>query len=131
MSIKIVLLSFFLIVSCTSNVIFNKNNKDLTFSSIESDYHVSDVESYGCEAIDAFTLEYVLQNSISVTSREVHDHYSTVGCSVEGTLKVESQAQSFVFDYGGVIRFSGGLILACGELCCRNDFKYCTWDDGL
>lgn len=117
-----------LVVACTSGIIVNSIDSSLSFDDIRSDFTVKDTNSYGCEKINMGDLKHVLEYGVLSTERDIHDYYSTVGCSVGGSLLMNGERQTFTFDYGGIFRFSNGTILSCGKRCCENNFKYCTWD---
>lgn len=123
----IVQISLF-ITACNAADIVNSNNAKLVFSHIESDYTVTDRNNYQCEKIDEKIIMHVLSKGIEATNRDIHDNYSTSGCTVEGTIVVNQKKESFSFDYGGYITFGNDLVIGCAKECCKNDFKYCSWE---
>lgn len=116
-----------LVSACNTVDIVNINNK-LIFSHVESDFTVTDRNNYQCEKIDKKIIKHVLLNGIEVTNREIHDHYSTSGCTVEGSIVINQKKEKFSFDYGGYITIGNNLIIGCAKECCKNNFKYCTWE---
>lgn len=122
--------SFFVSV-CGAGELVNKNTKTV-FSGIESNNVVTDRSNYQCGKINKKVIQHVLSTGVEVTGRDIHDYYSTSGCTVEGKLKVNNVSKKFSFDYGGYIYIGNDMIIACGKECCKNDFEYCTWEpDGL
>jgi hypothetical protein len=116
------------LTSCSTHTIYNRNGRETLFSDIKTDYSLIDVNHYGCESIDLTVLEHILENGTFVTEKELHDQYSTTGCTIEGSVKINNNLNEFVYDYGGIIYFSNGKILACGESCCRDNYPNCSWD---
>jgi hypothetical protein len=100
----------------------------IKFSNVNSDYYVTDENSYGCRKIDFSVIEHILSMGEIVSEREVHDHYSITGCSIRGTLNFNGTKTDFLFDYGGVMQLGNGKIVACGEKCCINGYQYCSYD---
>lgn len=127
---KIIILSFSLLflISCGSGEIKNKNHKNLVFNNIKSTFKIADLNNYKCETIDQSVIKHILINGVIASDRDIHDYYSTVGCSISGTLDVNSTSTTFNFDYGGILKLGNGQTIACGKTCCENNFKYCTWD---
>jgi len=126
------LLAFTMLVSCISGRIENQYTKGLVFSNLKSDFVIENINSLNCETINASVIEHVLTTGVIATSREIHDYYSYVGCSVKGTVEVNGANTGFKFDYGGILYLKNGQTIACGEKCCVKGFQYCTWDkDGL
>ena len=115
-------------VSCSTNIITNENHHSIKFSKIESDYQLTDLNNYGCEKINLAVITHFLKKGTLVTEREVHDYYSTTGCSIKGNIVINGRNNSFIFDYGGIIYFGDGMILGCGETCCNENYPYCSWD---
>ena len=111
----ILLLSVLVLPSCSSE-------------QIKSTYKVTDLNNYKCEAINQSVIQHVLTNGVIASNRDIHDYYSTVGCSVSGTLNHNGKNTTFDFDYGGILNLGTGQTIACGKKCCENNFKYCTWD---
>lgn len=120
-------LSFF-VSACGAGEIVNSKNKILLFSDIESDYVVTDKNNYHCKKIDMKIIKHILSKGVEVTDRDIHDHYSTSGCTVEGTLKLNNKIKSFSFDYGGYINIGNNMTIGCAKECCENNFTYCTWE---
>ncbi len=118
----------FLIAACDSVNVVNKNDQKLVFTAIKSDYKVTDRNNYGCEKIDETIVKHTLQKGVEVTDRDIHDYFSTSGCTVEGSLIINDTKKSFSFDYGGYIYIGDELIIGCAKKCCENNFKYCTWE---
>lgn len=123
-----VLISAFFLSACSVHKATNTHNFDLVFTEIQSDFIVKDINDYDCNKIDITTLNYVFSTASPTTHMDVHDNFSTVGCSIEGLITTENENIGFKFDYGGIIYLDNGKIMACGEGCCRNNFKYCTWE---
>ncbi|MCF6235533.1 MAG: hypothetical protein L3J70_04040 [Gammaproteobacteria bacterium] len=115
-------------ISCTSHTIANKNYNEFQFSKIKSDYLLTDSNNYGCKKIDNSVIMHVLKTGTVVTDREVHDHFSTTGCSIRGSMVLDGAETDFTFDYGGIIYFSSGMILGCSKECCGGSYLYCSWD---
>jgi len=128
MRIITLLFSLLFLFSCDSEEIKNKNHKNLTFKNIKSTYKLTDLNNYKCETIDESVIKHVLITGVIASDRDIHDHYSTVGCSISGTLDNNGQNTTFSFDYGGILKLGTGQTIACGKMCCANNFKYCTWD---
>jgi hypothetical protein len=122
------LISAHLLLACSSNKVTNTHNPELVFSNIQSDFIVEDINNYDCSRIDITTLNYIFSTASPVSQRDVHDNFSTVGCSIKGQLTSENENIGFIFDYGGIIYLDDGKIMACGEGCCQNNFKYCSWE---
>lgn len=122
------LFSILFLISCGSGEIKNKNHKNLTFNNIKSTYKITDLNNYKCEPIDQSIIKHVLINGVIASDRDIHDHYSTVGCSISGTLDVNNTSTTFSFDYGGILKLGNSQTIACGKMCCENNFKYCTWE---
>lgn len=111
-----------IISACT-----DKSQKTV-FSNFESEFIIQDLNNYGCEKISKENVLHVLETGVTSTSRKVHDNHSIVGCSIEGKLTKRNEVVSFTFDYGGIVNFNDGSILACEEKCCENNFEYCSWE---
>ena len=123
----IVQLSFF-ISACSAGEIANAKNSKLVFSSIESNYVITDRNNYQCEKVDKEVIQHILSKGVEVTDRDIHDHYSTSGCTIEGSLKVNNKKKKFSFDYGGYMSIGNNMVIGCAKKCCKNNFKYCTWE---
>ncbi|MFK5913631.1 MAG: hypothetical protein QM484_04580 [Woeseiaceae bacterium] len=117
-----------LVAACDAEKVVNKSNQKLVFSNINSNYKITDRNNYQCKNIDEKVIKHILQEGVVVTNRDIHDSYSTSGCTVQGTLNSNNKSKSFSFDYGGYINIGNNLIIACAKECCSNDFKYCTWE---
>ncbi len=128
MKIIILSLSLLFLISCGSEEVKNKNHKNLTFDNIKSTYKITNLNNYKCEPIDQSIIKHVLTYGIIASDRDIHDYYSTVGCSISGTLDNNGQNTTFSFDYGGILKPGYGRTIACGKICCENNFKYCTWN---
>lgn len=115
-------------LSCSTQNVINKNHNGLLFSKIKSDLVLSDINDYGCSKIELSDLSFLLENSTIVSNSLIHDQYSIVGCSIRGTTLKNKKEVEFTFDYGGVFYFSDGVVMACGELCCNDSYKFCSWD---
>lgn len=115
-------------ISCSTPVIMNERHHATTFSNINSDFIVTDTNNYGCKTIDLSVLNYILRKGIFITEKELHDSYSTTGCTIKGSLNMSDKNVNFVYDYGGMLFFNDGSILACGKDCCREDYPNCSWD---
>ena len=114
--------------SCSAQNIINKHYSELKFSDIKSDYSLVDLNNYGCERIDSSVLKHILKNGTWITEKDVHDYYSTTGCTIKGNVAINNKKNKFVYDYGGIIYFENGKILGCGENCCREDYPNCSYD---
>ncbi|MFK5891776.1 MAG: hypothetical protein QM504_00985 [Pseudomonadota bacterium] len=125
--ILIIQLSFFM-SACGTDEVVNHKNKKLIFSNIKSDYKVTDRNNYHCEKIDKKVIKHVLQKGLEVKSRDIHDYYSTTGCTIKGSLKLNNKAENFSFDYGGYIYIGNNMVIGCAKECCKNNFEYCTWE---
>lgn len=123
------LFSLFLVTSCTENTIENQNIKGMVLSNIKSNYVIENARRMPCDNIDRTILEHVLKTGVMATDRDIHDDYSTVGCSIKGTLDINGQSKAFVFDYGGFFYLGNNQNIACGKQCCANNFIYCTWSE--
>lgn len=99
-----------------------------TFSVVEMSDEVRDENGYGCELVGQADLVHFLQTADFESQRTIHDHFSVVGCSVTGKIRINGEISSFVFDYGGIMYLDDGRILACGENCCGDEYEYCTWE---
>ncbi len=128
MKIIILSLSLLFLISCGSEEVKNKNHKNLTFDNIKSTYKITNLNNYKCEPIDQSIIKHVLTYGIIASDRDIDDYYSTVGCSISGTLDNNGQNTTFSFDYGGILKLGYGRTIACGKICCENNFKYCTWN---
>lgn len=117
-----------LTLGCSTQNVININHNELIFSEIKSDLFLSDINDYGCGKIELSELSFLLENSTIVSNSTIHDQYSIVGCSINGTALKNNKKVEFSFDYGGVFYFSDGVIMACGELCCNDSYKFCSWD---
>lgn len=119
---------FIAIISTSCSKSTTENNSGLTFSEINSSFVVTDRNNYNCEKIDENVIKHVLLKGVLVNNRDIHDHYSTVGCTVDGTVVVNKVKEKFVFDYGGYIKIGDNTIIGCAKECCKNNFKFCTWE---
>ena len=127
-----VILILVMLVSCAGDKIENQNTKGLIFQKIETDYSVKDINSYDCDKITKKDLVHVLETGELTAEMDIHDYYSYTGCSIEGSIEVNSDRTGFKFDYGGILKLDNGQIIGCGEKCCVKGFNYCSWDkDGL
>lgn len=126
---KIINFLIFLVAltACNNKFVTNNQHNGVKFSSIQSDYIVTDTNNYGCEKIDDQVLKHILTTGTSITAREMHDHYDTTGCSIKGQITKNERLVSFTFDYGGIFYFSDETLLGCGRKCCENNFIYCTY----
>ena len=121
-------LSFVAIYLYTFTVCAEMTRVKPDFSNIKSTFKITDLNNYKCEPIDQSIIKHVLTNGIIASDRDIHDYYSTVGCSINGTLDVNNTNTTFSFDYGGILKLGTGQTIACGKTCCENNFKYCTWN---
>lgn len=117
-----------LLSSCDLSSIVNDHQNNLSFSDIHSNYTVTDTNKYGCKTINKSIIEHVLKTGVVVTQRDIHDFYDTTGCSINGNIKLNDITTEFTFEYGGIIYLNNSTIIGCTEECCKNKFKYCTWD---
>ena len=115
-------------IGCSSSVITNTNHNNMIFSDIKSDFIITDTNSYDCKKIDNSIIKHVLKTGVVVSQRNIHDYYDTTGCSTKGSVIMNNSPTKFTFEYGGIINLSNGTQLGCAEICCKNDFEYCTWD---
>lgn len=116
------------ITSCSAKFITNKSHENIKFSNIDSAYRLTDLNGYGCEKIDASVIEHILRTGTLATEREVHDYYSTTGCSIRGSVFENGLKTDFTFDYGGIMYIDNGQILVCGKSCCNKNYSYCSYD---
>lgn len=117
------------LAACTGqSVVTNINHRDLAFTEIRSNFEFTDMNKYGCEKINASVIRHVLETGTLITSRDVHDYYSTTGCSIKGSMVVNGNETDFTFEYGGVLYFKNEMILGCGQGCCTNGFPHCSWE---
>lgn len=124
------ILIFFLIAifaSCSGYGISNSKYPGMVFSNIRSDYSIADLNQYGCTKIDRAVLRRILQYGTRITEKEVHDDYSTTGCTIKGSVAINNKEKEFVYDYGGILYFDDGKILGCGAACCREDYPNCSY----
>ncbi|MFT4906418.1 MAG: hypothetical protein ACI978_000483 [Oleispira sp.] len=124
----VTLLSTCFLLACSSNKVINIHEPELEFTNIKSDFILKDVNNYDCDDIDVSTLKYILTTSKPASQIELHDEFSTVGCSIKGWVTIKNKSIGFKFDYGGILYLDNGEIMACSEDCCQNSFKYCTWE---
>ena len=124
-SITLILIS----ISCSSHRILNNNYPELVISDVKTDYSLTDQNSYGCKKIDLSVIKHIIQNGTLISEKEVHDRYSTTGCTIKGIIKINGKECKFVYDYGGILYFSDGIILGCGKNCCMENYPYCSWDE--
>lgn len=82
-----------------------------------------------CDNARRSDLLHVLQTGTFVSDVDIHDNYSSVGCTAEGSVRIDGHKLDFRFEYGGVFYFSDGRKFGCGKACCRDSFKYCTWTE--
>lgn len=127
-TVTILLSSIITIISCATLVVSNERDRATTFSNIDSDYIVTDTNNYGCKTIDLSVLKHILKTGIFVTEKELHDNYSTTGCTIKGRLDMGDKTVNFIYDYGGIVFFDNGRILACGKDCCQENYPNCSWD---
>lgn len=118
----------FLTFGCSTQKVINKNHNELIFSEIKSNLFLTDINDYGCGQIGLSDLSFLLENSTIVSDSVIHDQYSIVGCSINGTALKNKKKVEFTFDYGGIFYFSDGVVMACGELCCNDSYEFCSWD---
>jgi len=99
------------------------------FSQLEIEPHVQDINHYGCEAEapDKADIAHVLETGVPVTEADLHDRWSTTGCSVRGRVLKQGALEGFEFDFSGIVRFSDGSLLACGPACCADNFVFCGY----
>jgi len=114
-------------ISCASHII-SENNESTKYSKIKSDYKLTDLNNYGCKEINSSVIEHILHTGALVTEKEIHDYYSTTGCSIKGSVLLNGDSIGFSFDYGGIMHFSNGEILGCSENCCTENYPYCSFD---
>jgi hypothetical protein len=124
----ITILVVLLLISCSTNLINNKIHENIGFSNINSDYHLTDLNNYGCDKVDSSAIIHILQTGTLISEREVHDYYSTTGCNIKGNIFINGLKTNFTFEYGGIIYFSNGMVLGCGKDCCTENFPYCSYD---
>ncbi len=128
MKIIVLSLSLLFLISCGSGEIKNKNHKNLTFNNIKSTFKITDINNYKCKSIDQSVINHILTEGVIASERDIHDHYSIIGCSISGTVDLNGKNTTFSFDYGGILKLGNGRTIACGKICCENNFKYCTWN---
>jgi len=117
-----------IMASCTSPSVTAHGQDGIVFTDVQTDYRITDQNNYGCNKIDATVLNHILENGIRISEREVHDHFSTTGCTIKGNLKASGKPLDFIYDYGGIMYFADGSILGCAENCCRDNYPNCSWD---
>ena len=94
------------VISCANQTtVVNKINNKLTFAEIRTNFELTDENKYGCEKIDTATIKHILRTGTLVTQREVHDYYSTTGCSIKGSMLINGKETDFTLEYGGIIYF--------------------------
>ena len=116
------------LASYATSHIINKNSSKLVFADLETDYSLTDLNNCGCEKIDLPVLQHILKNGTLIAGKEVSDQYSTTGCTIKGSVMINGKTNQFTYDYGGLIYFSDGRILGCGESCCKESYPYCSWN---
>lgn len=109
--------------------ITNTHDRTLKFRNINSDFIVTDQNNYQCKNIDKSVIEHVLKKGLITSDSDIHDYYSYTGCSVSGELKIDGTIKNFHFYYGGILSLGNNQTIACGQDCCKNNFKYCTYDN--
>jgi len=127
--IKAITLLLLLTTACTTNTLIVNAANGTNFKNLTTNFKVKNNNSYPCEQPNKKDLLHVLKHGQYISGRELHDYYLYIGCSVSGTLDVNEKPTSFVFEFGGFFRF-GDKIFACGEACCVEGFKYCSYDPG-
>jgi len=115
------------LVACSSNGIVNEKDESTVFGKVRSDFVVTDRNDYGCKSIDAQVLTHILRTGKVVTKKEADNRYSTTGCSIDGAVAVNGEETIFVYDYGGLMWFGDGMLLACDKECCGEDNEYCSY----
>ncbi|WP_417356482.1 hypothetical protein [Gallaecimonas pentaromativorans] len=100
------------------------------FGSIGADLVVSDLNHYQCTAPNLADIRRVLDKGQWVDPQNLHNHYASTGCSVKGQVMQGGQIRSFTFDFGGIVYFDDGEVLACGKGCCNDHFAFCSFDPG-
>lgn len=124
----IVILVILPIASCCPDIIRNKIHEDIEFSKIDSGYQLTDSNNFGCDKADSSVFINILKTGTLISEKDVHDYYSTTGCSTTGSIFINGVKANFTFEYGGIIYFSDGKILGCGKKCCTEKFLYCSYD---
>ncbi|EKE78015.1 hypothetical protein [Gallaecimonas xiamenensis] len=102
-----------------------------TFGQLQSNLEVTDRNQYQCAAPSLADIRRVLDKGQWTDPQSLHDHYASTGCSVKGQVMQDGQWRSFTFDFGGIIYFDDGRVLACGQGCCSDDFAFCSFDPGV
>ena len=97
------------------------------FSEIKTQYVTSFLPAATLEP-GMVTISHVLKTGTIVTQTELHDYYDTTGCSMKGSVIMNTSSAEFSFEYGVIIYFNNGTQPGCAELCCKDNFEYCTWD---
>ena len=119
----------FILMSCSSVSVTNRNDKSLKFSGISSDFVVEDQNNYGCEKISEAVLNHIFETGVKVNQSEINDNYSTTGCSIKGVVFIDGIKKKFTYEYGGLVYFNDGPILGCGEGCCSENYPHCSYDN--
>ncbi len=113
------------LTACTTHGVLNPK-----YTQVRSSLVVNDINNYGCAQPLISDIEYIIDTGVRVTETELHDHYSTTGCSVSGTLLDNGLVKDFTFDFGGLIYINDGTTIACGPSCCADpSFEYCTYEE--
>lgn len=73
-------------------------------------------------------LGHLLQKGVWIDGRELHDHHSLTLCTITGRVQEADQQHEVTIDFGGVVYFKDGRILACQEKCYEGGFELCTFD---
>ena len=125
---KIIMILIAICASCSSHTVPNNTDRGIVFTDIKSDYTLNDMNNYGCKPIGLPVLEHIFKNGTFVTEKDLHDQYSTTGCTIKGRVKINNRTNEFIYDYGGIVYLSNGKILGCAQGCCREDYPNCSWD---
>ncbi|WP_115718570.1 hypothetical protein [Gallaecimonas mangrovi] len=103
----------------------------LALPNIVLDRHVEDVNQDGCKPPKIAAIAHLLKYGVPVTLADVQQQYSTTGCAVKGTVTENGKTRGFRFEFGGILYFDDGKILACGQQCCDGNFVYCTYEPAV
>lgn len=111
-----------------SRPVGNESDPGLKFSELRTELKVVDRSGLGCRAPAITDIERVFRKGVMVKAADLHDHYSYTQCAVAGAVTKNDKRVEFTFDLGGILTFTDGTVMACGESCCTEKFEFCSWD---
>ncbi|MBQ1782014.1 MAG: hypothetical protein II007_00010 [Gammaproteobacteria bacterium] len=112
---------------CAANAQTNNEN---ALCLLDHSPEISDPSKLGCEMPSIAQLEHLLRKGVWIDGRELHDDHSLTLCTITGRVQEADQQHDVTIDFGGVVYFKDGRILACQEKCCEGGFELCTLDAG-